>query len=426
MDVIVTPGKLNGRFILSGAKNSALKLMAASLLTDQDVVLRRFPGSIMDARIHIDMLERLGKVCDIDSASHKITIKEAAIKDSLDGWEQRSIRNTLLILGCLTARVGKGCVPLPGGCKIGERKYDLHRLVLESLGAEVWEKDGYLFAERKGPLKGTDIHLPIRSTGATENAILSACLAIGRTRVWNPHVRPEIIDLINMLNAMGASIRVYGQERIEIDGTESLQGADHKVIPDSMEAITWVVGAAITGGEVEIVDFPYQDLEVPMIFLRESGLNYYRGEKSLIVRGGKPYPLEFSTGPFPGINSDMQPILAVYGACATGETRIVDLRFPGRYGYAQEFRKMGIDCQVKDNLLIINGNGGKLIGSQVNAVDLRAGAALLLAGLVADAETRILDAWQIERGYHMIWDKLAASGIHVKRISSSQNAVDGC
>jgi UDP-N-acetylglucosamine 1-carboxyvinyltransferase len=426
MDVIVKPGKLNGRFKLSGAKNSALKLMAASLLTEHDVVLRRFPGHIMDARIHIDMLERLGKECDIDTASNKITIKEAVIKNSLDGWEQRSIRNTLLILGCLTARVGNGCVPLPGGCKIGERKYDLHQLVLESLGADVWEKEGYLFAERKGPLMGTDIHFPIRSTGATESAILSACLANGQTRVWNPHVRPEIIDLINMLNAMGASIRVYGQERIEIDGVESLQGADHNVIADNMEAITWVVGAAITGGEVEIVDFPYQDLEVPLIFLRESGLNYYRGEKNLIVRGGKPYPLDFSTGPYPGINSDMQPILAVYGACAKGETRIVDLRFPGRYGYAQELRKMGVDCQIRDNLLIINGNGGKLIGNDVRAVDLRAGAALLLAGMVADDETRILDAWQIERGYDLIWDKLATSGIDVKQKSSTQYAMDGC
>jgi UDP-N-acetylglucosamine 1-carboxyvinyltransferase len=321
--------------------------------------------------------------------------------------------------------LGKGCVPLPGGCLIGERKYDLHQLVLESLGAQVWEKDGYLFAERKGPFRGADIHLPIRSTGATENAILCAVLARGRTRVWNPHVRPEIMDLIRMLNAMGASIRVYGQERIEIDGNESLQGATHKVIPDNMEAITWVVGAAITGGEAEIIDFPYQDLEVPLIFLRESGLNYYRGEKNLIVRGGKPFPLDFSTGPFPGINSDMQPIMAVYGACANGETRIVDLRFPGRYGYADEFRKMGIDCKVKDNLLIINGNGGKLVGSQVRALDLRAGAALLLAGMVADGETRILDAWQIERGYDLIWEKLARSGIKLERKGEAETVTCG-
>ena len=420
MEIRVVPGRLNGRFKLSGAKNSALKLMTASLLTPDDIVLQRFPGSILDARIHIDMLEKLGKTCEFDPGSDRISIRETRLKDSLDGWERRSIRNTLLMLGCLVARLGRGCVPLPGGCLIGERKYDLHVMVLERLGARVWEKNGYLFAERKGRLTGTDIHLPLRSTGATENAILCGSLAQGRTRVWNPHIRPEIIDLIRLLNTMGASIRVFGQERIEIDGVESLAGAHHTVIPDNMEAITWVIGAAITGGEAEIIDFPYRDLEVPLIFLRESGLRYYRGEKNLIVRGSTPYPLDFSTGPYPGINSDMQPIMAVYGACAKGETRIVDLRFPGRYGYADEFRKMGIDCQVKDNLLIINGNGGKLIGNQVRAIDLRAGAALLLAGMVADGETRILDAWQIERGYDQIWDKLAQSGIQIEKKNDAE------
>jgi UDP-N-acetylglucosamine 1-carboxyvinyltransferase len=425
MEVRITPGKISGQFKLSGAKNSALKLMTASLLTKDDIVLQRFPGSIMDAKIQIKMLERLGKACTLDPETDTISIKEIGLEDSLDGWDHRSIRNTLLILGCLTARMGKGCVPLPGGCVIGERKYDLHKMVLERLGAEVWEKNGYLFAECKRPLTGTDIYLPIRSTGATENAILCGSLARGRTRVWNPHVRPEIIDLINLLNTMGAAIRVYGQERIEIDGIEFLRGANHTVIPDNMEAITWAVGAAITGGEAEIVDFPYQDLEVPLIFLRESGLNYYRGEKNLIVRGSNPYPLDFSTGPYPGINSDMQPIMAVYGACANGETRIVDMRFPGRYGYADEFRKMGIDCRVKDNLLIINGNGGKMVGSRVRAVDLRAGAALLLAGMVADGETRILDAWQIERGYDLIWEKLAQSGIQVERMGAVETVTCG-
>lgn len=419
MEVQIAPARLNGQFKLSGAKNSAVKLMAASLLTEHDIVIERYPASIMDAKIHVDMLECLGKACEVNADLDKITIREVKLGDSMHGWEGRSIRNTLLILGCLTARLGKGCVPLPGGCCIGERKYDLHQLILERFGARVWEENGYLFAERKGPLTGTDIHLPIRSTGATENAILCGCLARGNTRVWNPHVRPEIVDLINMLNTMGASIRVYGQERIEINGVKSLQGVKHRVIPDSMEALTWIIGAAITGGEAEIFDFPYQDLEVPLIFLRESGLNFYRGVNNLIVKGGTPYPLDISTGPYPGINSDMQPLMAVYGACAKGETRIIDLRFPGRYAYAEEFKKLGVDCRIKDNLLIINGNGGQLIGGQVRAVDLRAGAALMLAAMIAKGETHIVDAWQVERGYDRVWEKLEQAGIQVKRDKGS-------
>ena len=419
-EVLISPGKLSGRIVLSGAKNSALKLMTASLLTRDDLVLHRFPLSITDAKIHVEMLERLGKTCELGPDSTTIRISESELAGSLREWRLRSIRNTLLMLGCLTARLGHGCVPLPGGCAIGDRKYDLHQMVLEDLGAEVWEEGGYLYAESKGRLIGNDIRLPIRSTGATENAILCGSLAEGRTRIWNPHVRPEIIDLIHLLNGMGASIRVFGQERIEVDGVESLRGAVHTVIPDNMEAITWVIGTAISGGETEIVDFPFDDLEVPLIFLRESGLRCFRGKNSLIVRGSSPYPLDFSTGPYPGINSDMQPIMAVYGACAIGETRIVDLRFPGRYSYVDEFRKVGIDCVIRENLLIVNGNGGKLRGGHVRALDLRAGAALMLAAMVARGETLISEAWQIERGYDQVWDKLAQSGIAVEQRTATQ------
>lgn len=413
----MTPGKLLGQVKLSGAKNSALRLLAASLLTEDDVILERFPTSILDAQIHVEMLEALGKKCIVDSSLQKITIKEVDLKDCLKNWNRRSIRNTLLILGCLTTRLGKGCVPLPGGCDLGDRKYDLHQLVLESLGATVWESNGYLFAETKTRLHGTDIHLPIRSTGATENAILCGCLAQGTTIVWNPHVRPEIIDLIDMLKSMGAMIQVYGQERIVIDGVENLHGVHHRVIPDNMEALTWVIGATITGGEVEIIDFPYRALEVPLIFLRESGLAYYCGENKIIVKGSTPFPLDISTGPYPGINSDMQPLMAIFGSCAQGETRIVDLRFPGRYAYANELIKMGIECRIRDNLLIIKGNGGNLRGAKVCAIDLRAGAALMLAGMVAKGETLITDAWQIERGYDLIWEKLEQLNIPHTRIS---------
>lgn len=280
-------------------------------------------------------------------------------------------------------------------------------MLLEKMGARVWEEDNYLCAKVDGRLIGCDIHLPIRSTGATENAIICGSLAKGNTIVWNPHIRPEIMDLIGMLRKMGASINVLGQKCIEIEGVDYMHGVKHSVIPDNMEAITWAIAAVITKGDVEIVNFPFDHLEVPLVFLRESGMKFYRGENSLIVRGGIPYPVEISTGPYPGINSDMQPLFAVYGACSKGESQIVDLRFPGRYGYAEELLKMGVQSESNGDLLKIKG-GNKLQGSRVKALDLRAGMALLLAGLVAEGETVIEDAWQIDRGYENIIDKLSS------------------
>ena len=393
----VQPSRLRGQVVLDGAKNSALRLLAASLLTDEDILLFNFPTKIIDARIHIDMLEQLGKVCHEDGNS--VTITQPGKIESILDWKERSIRNTLLILGALVAKTGQGAVPLPGGCQIGERKYDLHEMILREMGCDVWLEKNMLCAEVKQRLKGTDIYLPVRSTGATENAIICGTLAEGRTRVWNPHIRPEILDLISFLKKMGAHIEVFGQERIDIQGRRTLAGARHSVIPDNMEAITWLIASVITGGDVEIIKFPFDHLEVPLIFLRESGAKFYRGDNSLIVRGGRCYPIDISTGPYPGINSDMQPLFAIYGFCANGKSRIIDLRFPGRYRYAEEIGKMGGVFKVQGDFLIISG-GHTLKGAHVIATDLRAGAALVLAGLVAEGETVVSDAWQIERGYN--------------------------
>lgn len=408
---VIQPSSLSGRVQVSGAKNSALKLLTASLLTSEKIEITNFPSTLLDAQVHVDMLEVLGKTCD--TQGNKIVICERGPLSSKLEWDGRSIRNTLLILGALVARTGKGAVPLPGGCNLGERKFDLHEIVLKRLGADVWIDDNMLCAKAKGGLSGNDIVLPIRSTGATENAIICASLADGMTTIWNPHIRPEILDLIRFLKSMGSQIEVFGQERIEVNGVPSLSGTKHSVIPDNMEAMTWLIASVITDGDLEIVDFPYQDLEVPLIYLRESGAKYYQGTNSLIVRGGCPYPVEISTGPYPGINSDMQPLFAVYGACAQGQSKIVDLRFPGRYGYSQELAKMGVDCKIDGNLLQING-GTSLKGANVKAVDLRAGVALTLAGLVAEGETKVMDAWQVERGYDNFVDKLTRVGGKIK------------
>lgn len=403
---------LSGAVTLSGAKNSALRLLAASILTGERVTLTNYPAGLLDAQVHVGMLEALGKACGTGNDS--VTIEEVCPLSDQLAWDGRSIRNTLLILGALTARLGAGRVPLPGGCKLGERKYDLHVMLLERLGARVWEEGDYLCAEAPvGGLVGADIHLALRSTGATENAILCASLARGVTRIWNPHIRPEILDLIALLRKMGAQIRVFGQEHIEVTGAESLYGAEHKVIADNMEAITWLVGAAMTGGDVEIRGFPYHDLEVVLAHLLAAGAKLYMHEDALIVRGGTCYPIEISTGPHPGINSDVQPILAAWAAASMGESRIVDLRFPGRYAYAEEMAKMGLHHEIRGDMLVIHGQRGELQGTEVRALDLRAGAALALCGLIAEGETVITDAWQIRRGYVDFAEKLKGLGAQV-------------
>lgn len=408
----VERSQLKGTVHLSGAKNSALRLQAASILTDEDVTLTNFPNKLSDVVIHNEMLEYLGKKICVDD--NRITISGSVDKTELI-WNKRSIRNNLLIWGALLARKGYSKVPLPGGCAIGERKYDLHQMVLESLGARVWVEDEYLCASIEGKLIGNDIHLPLRSTGATENAIIASSLAEGKTIIWNPHIRPEILDLIDMLNKMGAKIEVNGNESIVVTGVERLYQVEHEVITDNMEALTFAVAAAITNGDVEIIGFPKDVLEVPLIFLKSSGLNIFEGKKSVIIRGSRVFPLEISTGTYPGINSDMQPLFAVFASQARGLSKIVDLRFPDRFDYAKELEKIGVDTHVENNLLIING-GSKTVGTNVFADDLRAGAALLLAGLISNGTTIIHNASQIERGYNNFLEKFVDLGAKIRWI----------
>lgn len=407
---VIRPSRLVGTVKISGAKNSALRLLAASILTDKRIELNNYPDGLLDAQIHVEMLKKLGKKCEVKK--EKITITEPyKIKNRLE-WRDRSIRNTLLILGALVTRTGYGAVPLPGGCNIGERKYDFHEMILKKMGAKIWTENNMLFAEVKDRLKGKDIYLPLRSTGATENAIICGCLAEGITKVWNPHIRPEILDLIIFLNKSGAEINLYGSERIEIIGKKCLEGTNHRIIPDNLEAITWLIGAIITGGNIKISEFPHEHLEVPLIYLRESGTKFSRVSNNLIVNKGVCYPIDISTGPYPGINSDMQPVFAVYALCSNGESRIIDLRFPGRYNYVNELIKMGCKTEIKDNFLYIKG-GIQLYGAEVTATDLRAGAALALAGLIAKGKTIVKNAWQIDRGYDCFYEKMLQLGADI-------------
>ncbi|PMP00973.1 UDP-N-acetylglucosamine 1-carboxyvinyltransferase [Vibrio breoganii] len=410
---VVKKSKLKGSVHVSGAKNSVLRLLAASILFDKDVELTSYPSSLLDVQIHEEMLRYLGKKVKVSDDSVIIS-QDGDISTNLE-WHERSIRNTLLILGASVAKYGYGRVPLPGGCKLGERKYDIHVHVLESLGAKISEDGDYLVAEAPARLKGSDIHLRMRSTGATENAILAACLAEGITRIYNPHIRPEIIDLIEFLNKSGAKIKAYGQERIEVQGVNSLSSVRHNVMADNMEALTWVILATMTRSEIKIENFPFKDLEIPLIHLRESGVNLYRCGDSAIVAEGDCYPIEISTGPYPGINSDMQPLFAAFSAICKGTSHIIDLRFPGRYAYGEEMKKMNIDTSVNGDLFTIIGTN-LVKGAKVKALDLRAGIALLMLGTVAEGETIISDSWQIRRGYNDILGKLESLGANIKEI----------
>ncbi|RWM79245.1 MAG: UDP-N-acetylglucosamine 1-carboxyvinyltransferase [Mesorhizobium sp.] len=404
----VSASRLRGRVAVSGAKNSALPLMAASLLTSEPIILQNYPNGALDPAIQVAMLERIGKSCTV--AGTQLTISEDAGLRTCLKWHGRSTRYTLLMLGAMVARFGEGAVPLPSGCEIGDRKYDIHELVLKRLGAEVWVERGMLCASSGGGLTGCDIRLPIRSTGATENALLCASLANGVTTVWNPHIRPEVLDLVSMLRKMGAQIEVCGQQYVRVTGRDPLSGTTHTVIPDNLEAITWLIAATVTGGEIEIENFPSAHLEVPLIFLRESGARFHLERPNLMrVAGGYCYPIDISTGPYPGINSDMQPLFAAFGARAHGESRIIDLRFPGRFDYVHEFSKLGVRGQVREGMLCIDG-GSPMKGTDVTAVDLRAGMALALLGLTTGGETRIHDAWQMDRGYVNLTGKLRSLG----------------
>ncbi|MCQ2959425.1 MAG: UDP-N-acetylglucosamine 1-carboxyvinyltransferase [Bacteroidales bacterium] len=413
--VIINPGELKGDVFITGAKNAVLRHLAASIITDGFIRIDNYPVNMLDVKLHEEMLRCLGKTI---SYGPGYVIIEGSVSTSELIWEKRSIRNTLLILGALLTKTGYGKVPLPGGCDLGERKYDIHVGLMEAMGAKVWQEGKYLCAKVETKLHGCEYKFPIRSTGATENAVIMGSIADGVTKIWNPHIRPEILDLIQLLREMGADITVNGQESIVIKGQELLKAdISHFAVGDSLQAFTYLVAGAIAGKELLIHNFPFEDLEVPLIYLKFSGLNYYQNGKSLIVRKCTPYPIEISTGSYPGVNSDLQPFFAVWGALSQGCSSITDLRYIGRYGYADEFKNMGVNSEVKNGSLIIKGGNVVKGGSTVTALDLRAGAACLLMALIADGPTIINDFWMVERGYDNIIETLRSLGVSIEILS---------
>jgi len=414
--------RLEGTVTLSGAKNSALKVLCSSILTYEKVRLFNMPTKMGDVKIQIDMLRGLGAKVIVENDG--VFIDNSLINRwdvSVD--EGRSIRTSLLMLGSLLGRFGKARVPLPGGCNIGERKFDLHIYALERLGAKVREtSDGYLEAECDG-LWGAEIEFPARTIGGTENAILAACLAKGITIIKNAATRPEVFDLANFLNAMGAKINILGASCIEIEGVSELHGTTYSIISDPIEAFTFVIATVVTKGEVEIRPCPIDGLEVPIIYLRVSGVNFHPNKDTLKVnRIGKITCLDIATSPYPGIFSDFQPFFTVFASQAEGVSRITDNIQPRRFQYVTELKKLGADISTAGNTAVVKGTTC-LRGAHIVANDLRAGAALVVAGLCAEGETIIDNAYQIDRGYEEIEKKFGEIGARIERMKMKDSGL---
>ena len=417
MNRIIVNGEqqpIQGVLNLSGAKNSALKVLTASVLTHEECILDNIPLELKDVKITLRMLQSLGASISVEhpgrirlSWPHGTPLSE--LRPSYG-----SVRTNLLFLGALLGRTGKASVPFPGGCKIGERKHDLHLMALEKFGAHCTEDDKRILAHTS-QLSGSSIEFPLRTTGGTENAILAGTCAQGTTRIFNAHTRPEVIDLINCLNTFGAKISIPGSGLVNIEGVERLLGGHHTIIYDNIEAITFTIFTALTKGSLNIRHFPEEDLEIPMIYLREAGIRFTRqGDGMIVERPSIIAPLDLSTGTYPGVNSDMQPLFTVLATQAEGISKITDIRFRNRFQYIDELLKMGADIRVEDNTVIIKGPT-PLKGAHTQATDLRGGSALVAAALVAKGQTMIENAEQIDRGYEYFESKLESIGIHSER-----------
>jgi UDP-N-acetylglucosamine 1-carboxyvinyltransferase len=404
----ITPTRLSGVVSASGAKNSALRLLAASILSSGTVRLERFPATLSDARLHIDMLTRLGKRTTVAGAVCVIE-EPTALATTLE-WSGRSIRNTLLILGALAARFGEARVPVPGGCEIGDRRFDLHQQLLEACGFRVSLEGGMLGAVRSRQPNGlVEYHSPLRSTGVTENALLVGSLMRSGLRLHNPHVTPEVLDLAGYLESQGVEVTLLGSESMLVRGVESVPGRAWKVMPDRIEAMTWAAAAIASRGDIEIEDFPFPETAIAREYLVSAGARIYVGERSIIVRSDGPRPIELSAGSHPAVHSDMQPLFGALAALANGRSEIVDLRYPERFHYLDELARLGATASYANGHALVQG-AGRLRGGTVFAADLRAAAALAVAGLGADSPVAIENAWQLFRGYDRFVEKVERLG----------------
>lgn len=415
--LIITGGKqLKGDVRISGAKNAALPILMASLLTDDRVTVKNVPH-LHDITTTMELLGRMGVELEIDERLN-ITTNAGTLNSTVAPYELvKTMRASILVLGPLLAHQGKADVSLPGGCAIGSRPVNLHIMGLEAMGADIRIEEGYIKAEAKR-LKGARIFMDVVSVTGTENLMMAACLAEGRTVIENAAREPEVIDLADCLISMGAQISGAGSDEIVIDGVERLHGTEHSVIPDRIETGTYLVAAAITGGEVIVRDTAPGLLEAVLEKLRQAGATIEVGEDwiKLTTDGRRMRAVDLRTAPYPAFPTDMQAQFMVLNSTAEGVGRITETIFENRFMHAYELQRMGADIDLQGNTAITKGVE-RLQGAPVMATDLRASASLALAGLVADSDTIIDRIYHIDRGYEGIEEKLSRLGASIRRVS---------
>ena len=403
--------RLSGEVEVSTAKNAVLPILAAGLLTDEPLIVQDTPR-ITDVTTLLEILRDCG--AEVTERADGVSVCANAPQSPSDNALMRKLRASVLVMGPVRARSGSVCVSLPGGCAIGQRPIDLHVKGLQALGAELHPHGGEV--RLSGTLTGARIYLDLPSVGATENLLMAACLAQGRTILENAAKEPEIVDLANCLNAMGASIHGAGTGTIVIDGVERLHGAIYRPIPDRVEAGTLLCAAAITKGSVLLRRARAEHMRALLFKLAEAGVGIRETPAGLRVSGTAITPFEIRTLAYPGFPTDMQAPMMVVGLCCRGVSLMTETIFENRFMHAAELCRLGAHIRVESNLAIIDG-GEPLCGASVRSTDLRAGAALMLAGLIAEDETVLSDPnGHIERGYQDLPGKLRQLGAQIEQL----------
>ena len=416
-ELYITGGRpLTGRVEIQGAKNSALPILAATALSGGVSVIHNCPR-LSDVATTLDILRHLG--CRVEREGHTVTVDSGPL-DRCDIPERlmREMRSSVIFLGVLLARTGQARVSLPGGCELGPRPIDLHLSALRRMGADTRERGGSLRCRTRG-LRGTEIALPIPSVGATENAMLAACGAEGLTILYNAAREPEIWDLQQYLNACGARVSGAGTSTLVISGRPWLSGGEHRVIGDRICAATLLCAAGAAGGDVEVSGVPREQLLPVTQALSEAGCRLETGTDwvRLTSQGGLHSTSPIRTAPYPGFPTDAQPPLLAALSAGTGTTVLVETMFSNRYRCAMELARMGAEIRVEGRVAVVTGH--PLTGAALEAPDLRGGAALAVAALAAQGESRITGLRHIDRGYEALEDTLCALGADARRVQRS-------
>ncbi len=426
MDKMVIRGgaPLEGEIEIAGAKNSALKLMAASLLTSDTLTLTNVP-QLQDVETLIALLEELGVVTDgpITNGTSKLTLNAGHLGNTTASYELvRQMRASVLVLGPLLARVGEAKISLPGGCAIGTRPIDFHLTGLERMGAEIELADGYVIANTPrgiNRLQGAEINLPFPSMGATENLMMAATLANGTTVIENAAREPEIEDLASCLTVMGAQIDGAGTERITIEGQEVLHGGEYDVMADRIEAGTYAMAAAVTGGDVVLKGLDTSTLDSVIDALRQAGVSMEDTSEGIRVRrdGNRLEGVDVMTQPYPGFPTDLQAQFMALMSVADGASMITETIFENRFMHVPELGRLGANINVHGASALVRGVE-RLKGAQVMATDLRASVSLVIAALAAEGETTVNRVYHLDRGFERLEEKLGACGADIVRVAA--------